>query len=133
MESTLIVALTGLITGILAGIGTLYIAIKNGRQVAADAKRTEVLAKKDEVELLRAEVTRLQSRLDKYVGENDAMHERINELRDNVTELETKYEREHEYTVRLRSYISQLTQMMRVAGLTPPPMPEPLGDDKSKT
>lgn len=66
-------------------------------------RASRVVARKDEMELLRGEVARLQQR---------------------VSVLETDYEKERKNNFTLLDYISLLRSLMITAGITVPDMPK---------
>jgi len=84
MQIELVLAITGLITAILAGLGVILNNIKAAKLADRVSKRSDELsenvAKKDEVQLLRDEVARLQIRIIALETENTDWREKYSVL-----------------------------------------------------
>lgn len=66
------------LTGIIGAVTAFFTAAWSARNVA---RQTQQAAKKDDVDLLRGEVERLQTRVQRLTDENDQMHAAMDLLR----------------------------------------------------
>jgi hypothetical protein len=117
-----VVAIIGAVGAFLLSLGAF---VKVWKQASASERHSKLVARKDEVELLRSEVCQV--------------HKDLAATQRRVRLLEREYEREHTYRLRLVDYIQELLAIMREKGLKAPPMPaepppiEDENDDNEKS